>query len=295
MAFSVNWLVDGPNNSAVEQSGRIVSKYKRNYLYRTNAATPPTESQIVSDVGIFPGAPHPNDVNATVQSVEISHGVGPTKCPHFARHVAIEWATNAPVPNTVSTDPTTIRTTWSLSATIQQRYIVKDRLGVMILNAAGQPFDGGIPVAVRLGTAVAKKNFTAVGYDKSLVLAKSGQLNSVTYLGAAIGTLQVDLTANEKYEGGYHFWEQVATFAYDPLGWQPKPVNAGFFQIDGYDQLKRIINSDLGDPNDPTAPVQEPEPLMPDGSLVPVYARPGSCNFVTVNAYDSFAFASLGY
>ncbi|MBS3928118.1 MAG: hypothetical protein KGZ65_06750 [Sphingomonadales bacterium] len=293
MAFSVQWLVDGPNTSRIEQSGRIVSKYKRTYLYKTDAASPPTDAQITTDVGIAPGSPHPDDANATCQSVEISHGVGPTKCPHFARHVVVEWATNAPVPNTVSTDPTTMRTRWSLAPTIQQRYIVRDRNGAMIVNAAGQPFDGGIPVAVRLGTAVARRNVTAAGYNQNTVLANSGKLNSTTFLGGAAGTIQVDISAEEKYDGGYHYWEEVYTFAYDPLGWQPKPMNAGFFQKGTYG-LTRIINSDLDDTNDPLAPVQEPEPLLPDGTLVPVDDRPGLCNFITVDAYGSMDFSTFG-
>lgn len=295
MAFSVQWLVDGPNNSHIEQGGRIVSKYKRTYLYRTDAASPPTEAQIVADVGIVPGSPHPNDSNATCQSVEISHGVGPTKCPHFARHVAVEWSTIAPAPNTVSTDPTTMRTIWSLGATIQSRYIVQDRNGVMILNSAGQPFDGGVPVAVRLGTAVARRNITASGYNKNTVLAYSGKLNSATFLGGAAGTVQVDVTAEEKYEGGYHFWAETFQFAYDPEGWQPKPMNAGFFEIRS-GKLERIRNQDV-DPTttvDPEGLVQEPEPLLESGAIVPLASRPASCNFIEVDAYGTFDFTTLG-
>lgn len=295
MSFSVQFITDGPSHSRIEPDGRVVSEYKRTYLYRTNAANPPTEAQIIADFGIVPGSPYINDLKATCKGVEISHGVGPTKCPHFARYIAAEWSTTAPLPNNTSTDPTTMRTTWSLAATIQSRYIVRDRLGVMILNAARQPFDGGVPVAVRLGTAVAKRNITAAGYNKNNVMANSGKLNSVTYLGALPGTLQVDLQSEEKYEGGYHFWAETATFAYDPEGWQPKPMNAGFFYRDAYDVLTRITNRDLGDTAVPSAAVQEPEPLTATGGLVPIHSRPDQCNFVTVDAYDSFDFATLGY
>ena len=172
--------------------------------------------------------------------------------------------------------------------------MVQDRNGEMILNAAGQPFDGGVPVAVRMGVATATRNITAAGYNKNTVLATSGKLNSVAYLGAAIGTLQVDITAEEKYEGSYHFWAETYTFAYDPEGWQPKPMNAGFFYRDAYDVLTRIRNEDLGDTADPTAPVQEPEPLTTLGGLLPIADRPSLCNFITVDAYDSTAFAAFG-
>lgn len=302
MSFSIGLWSDGPNNSEVnfQQGGRITSNYTRTYLYKTDAGTRPTDAAIVTDLAIVPGSPHPDDANATCYRVEIGPGPERTRQPHLAYLVKVDWSTLAPVPNTVSTDPTTMRTLWSLSATIQQRYIVRDRNGVMILNSAGQPFDGGIPVAVRLGTAVAKRNITAAGYDQNAVLANSGKLNSATFLGGAAGTIQVDITASEKYEGGYHYWEETFSFAYDPLGWQPKPMNAGFFQrsSDPYcDGLSRIINSDLYGAcsgNDPTAPVQEPEPLLISGLVVPIADRPGSCNFVTVDAYASFDFTTLG-
>lgn len=302
MTFSVGLKFDGPHKSAIEPSGRIVSNYTRTLLYKTDSVTRPTEVQIVTDIGIVPGSPFPNDANATCQSVEIGPGPEPTRSPRLAYLIKVDWATNAPIPNTVSTDPTTMRTTWSLSATIQSRYIVRDRNGAMILNAAGQPFDGGIPVATRLGTAVAKKNkpnaanipLGIPAYNRNNVLANSGKLNSLTFLGAAPGTLQVDIASEEHYEGGYHFWSETYTFQFDPLGWQPKPMNCGFFFRDGYDQLKRIVNADLGNSDNPTNEVQEPEPLMPDGSIVPVGSRPGLCNFVEVDAYPLLDFNTLG-
>ena len=296
MSFSVGLWSDGPNDSIVnfQSGGRITSNYTRAYLYKTDAASRPTDAAIVTDIGISPGSPHPDDANATCHKVEVGPGPEKTRPTHLAYLVKVEWSTLSPLPNTVSTDPTTMRTLWTLGATIQQRYVIKDRNGNMILNSAGQPFDGGIPVAVRLGKAVATKNRTASGYNKNTVMAYSGNLNSVTYLGAAPGTLQVDIEAQEKYEGGYHYWEEKYTFAYDPLGWQPKPMNAGFFQLTGYG-LQRITNGDLGDDNDPTAFVQEPEPLLPDGTIVPVGAssRPSLCNFISVDYFSTSDFNSF--
>lgn len=294
MAFSVRLLTEN-SESQIEENYRITSNYNRSFLYRTDSATRPTEVQIVTDIGIVPGSPYPNDANATCHAVSIGPGPAPTRPPHLAYIVKVKWSTRAPVPNNTTTDPTTKRTVWSLKPTIQTRYIVKDRNNVMILNSAGQPFDGGIPVAVRLATAVAKKNRTAVGYNQNTVLAHSGKLNSTTFLGAAPKTIQVDIEAEEIYEGGFHYWSEVYTFAYDPLGWQPKPMDAGFFQRSsaGSATLRRIKNSDL-ETGVNTDPVQEPEPLLENGLMVPVASRPGSCRFIEVDAYELFDMNSFG-
>lgn len=294
MSFSVGLKFDGPNKSYVEQNGRIVSEYTRTYQYKTDASSRPTDAQIITDLAIAPGSPHPDDANATCKSVEVGPGPEPTRPPYLCYFVKVDWSTTAPLPNNSSSDPTTMRTVWTIRPTIQTRYITRDRNGNMILNSAGQPFDGGIPVSVRLGTATAVRNISASGYNKNTVMANSGKLNSTTYLGAAAGTLQVDIEAQEKYEGGYHFWTETYTFSYDPLGWQPKPMNAGFFQLTGYG-LQRITNGDLGDDNDPTAFVQEPEPLLPNGTIVPPdsASRPSLCNFVSVDYYSTMDFTTF--
>lgn len=291
MSYSFNlWEEDA--DSEVLENGRIASHYRRTFLYKNDMAFPnrPTEQQIVIDMGIVPGSPYPNDPNATCQRVAIGPVGVKTRQPFLAYFVKVNWSTLAPLPNQVNTNPTTMRTVWSLRPTIISRYIVKDRNSNMIVNAAGQPFDGGIPVDVRLGTAVARKNTDAASYDKSNVLANSGKLNSTTYLGAAPKTLQVDIEANEKYEGDYHYWEETYTFTYDPLGWQPKPMNAGFYQLVA-GVPTRITDKDL-DPAADANPVQEPEPLLTTGAIVPptLAARPSQCNFIEVDYFPTMDF-----
>lgn len=297
MSFSVGLYSDGPNVSEVnfQQGGRITSNYTRTYLYKTDVGTRPTDAAIVTDIGIDPGSPHPGDSNATCHRVEIGPGPERTRPPHLAYLVKVDWSTLAPLPNTVSTDPTTMRTQWSIAPNIQQRAIIRDSSGSLILNAAKQPFDGGIPVAVRLGTAVAKRNVTASGYNQNTVMANSGKVNSATYLGAPAGTLQVDISATEKFEGGYHYWEETYTFSYDPLGWQPRPLNAGYHLLrDG--KVERIRNKDVEPTTliDPAGYVQEPQPLLTSGAIVPIADRPTLCNFVTVSYFGTMDFSTFG-
>lgn len=268
----------------VQPDGRIVTSYSRTYQYRTDSMTRPTAFDIYADIGITPGSPYPDDSSATANKASIGPGPEMTRPPFLCYHVKFGWATNAPLPAENSTDPTTRRVLWSIKPTIQSRYVTRDRNDLLIVNTAEQPFDGGIPVDVRLGTVVAKKVVDAVGFDKALVLRDSGKLNSVTYLGAEPGTLQVDIEADEAYEGSAHFWNLTYTFSWDPQGWQPQPLSAGFYQkVSG--ALVRIQQ----DGED----VQEPEPLTETGLLVPIGLRPAGCHFITVDYFDTMDFADF--
>lgn len=294
MAWSVGW-VDFKFHSAVKQGeGRCTSDYMMKWLVRTDSPTFPTPQAIAAAVGITRGSPFATDPNATCYDVDISPGPVMTRPPFLAFFVTAMWATNATNPADDDDDPTTTRTIWTISPQIQNEFIVKDKNDKLIVNTVGSPFDGGISVDVRRVKATARRNIDAAGYDKSTVLANSGKLNETTYLGGAPGTVQVDISAEEHYEGAFHFWSETYEFSYNPRGWQPKPANVGFFRKDGSDIL-RITNEDVGDTNDATKadPVQEPEPLKEDGTIVPVADRPDDCVFVDVEYYEEAEFADF--
>lgn len=289
-------LVDFSGTSSVQQDGRCVNKYMRKYLVRTDAGVFQNEAQVYAAVGIVRGSPLSFDPNAIMYECSIGPGPTMTRAPYLAYFATYNFSTAATLPEADDNDPTTTRTVWSIAPQIQSRYVIKDRNDELIINTAGSPYDGGIPVDIRLGSVTARRNKDAAGYNKNSVLANSGKLNSGSFLGGAPGTVQVDISADERYEGGYHFWAETYTFSYDPQGWQPKPVSAGFFQREeaGSSTLLRILNGDIGDTKDPSAPVQEPEPLNEDGILAGVSGRPGNVAFVTVDYFDSLDFNSFG-
>lgn len=285
MAVWIN-LLDVGAHTYVEPNGRIINAYTRTYQYRTDVPYIPTADQILIDLGIFIGSLHPDDIFASCEDIDISLGPVKTKVPFTRRIITVAWSTKAPFPNAVSTDPTMLRTEWEVESIVQTRYIVRDRNGKLIVNTAGSGYDGGVPVDVRLGVAIARRNKGGVGYDKSTVLQLSGKWNSATFLGGAPETVQTDVKAKEFYEGAYHFWAETYTFTYDPLGWQPRITNGGFYQlVNG--QPKKIKNSDLN-PDENNDPVQEPEPLDANGALIPYAARPDACTFIKVDAYGSY-------
>ncbi|MEI8016873.1 MAG: hypothetical protein WCH39_01680 [Schlesneria sp.] len=286
MAFTVGFINETAQ-STVENDGRVVSRYTQVMLYR-DTGTRPTAATIASNIGIIPGSPFAQDTNATCYDMQIGPAPEPTRPPALGYHVTFMWATNAPLPITNSTDPTTRRTIWSVRPQIQQRFVTKDQNSKLIVNTAGQPFDGGIPIDVRLGTVHATRNVTATGYNKNTVMARSGRINSVTFLGGAPGTVQVDVETHEKYEGSYHFWEEAYSFTYDPLGMQPSIASTGFFQRDAVGSNNLIRIQVAGEDT------MEPEPLDTNGIWVPIANRPASCAFVTPTTFATEDFNSYG-
>ena len=294
MTVSVNlWSEEG--TSTVDNDGRIVSTYTQVYLVKSNVSTRPYFDAFPAILGIYPGSPFYEDTNATCRRIHVGPFTEKTRSPYLKWLCEVEWSTDATLNAGSTTDPTTRRTLLKIRPIIQQRFVIRDSSNNLIVNTAGQPYDGGIPVDVRLGQVTASRNVTAAGYDKAAVLANSGKLNSVTFLGGAPGTVQVDIEAEEHYEGAYHFWSELYTFTYDPLGHQPKPASAGFFQRSaaGSNILKRITNQDL-DASADTTPILEPEPLDSSGLLVPIASRPGSCAFVNVSYFGTMDFSTFG-
>lgn len=276
--------------STLQADGRLVKTYTETYLYRTNAGTRPSFSDIAADIGVAPGSTYSLDSDATAGDVTIKHKM--SRPPHCMAEVTIVWATNNPVPEEDSTDPATVRVLWDLRPTIQQRYILKDKDDIPILNSAGTPYDGGIPVDVRLGQAVAKLKIDNADFDRNTVLALSGRVNSETFLGGAPGTVQLDVSASEAVEGGYHFWNVEYQFCYDPEGWQPRPLDAGFYQLVGGEPTP-ITFGDLVTGGTDTTKVPEPEPLNGSGVVVKYADRPGSCEFMPVEYFEEYDFNSL--
>ena len=268
MTVTVNlWSEEA--TSTVNDDGRIVSTYNQVYLVRSDVGTRPYFSAFPGLLGIYPGSPFYEDTNATCRKIHVGPFTEKTRPPWLKWLCSVDWSTDATLNADSSTDPTTRRTLWKVRPVIQQRFVIRDSSNNLIVNTAGQPYDGGIPVDVILGTVTASRNVAGAGYDKATTLANSGKVNSVTYLGGAPGTVQVDIEAEEHFEGSYHYWSELYTFTYDKLGHQPKPVSAGFYQRSavGSSTLVRIQE----DGRD----VLEPEPLDSDGILVPISARPG--------------------
>lgn len=92
MAWDVRIIGDGPHDMRIDEQGRVVNEYQRLFAVATDAGSRPTESEIRVALGIYPGSPFENDLNATCYKDQIiPQG-------NMTYHVAVSWSTAAIVP-----------------------------------------------------------------------------------------------------------------------------------------------------------------------------------------------------
>lgn len=163
--------------------------------------------------------------------------------------------------------------------------------GKPVVNAAGDPFSGGIMVDRTRTTLVLVKHVltwnpvTADGYNDTL--------NQFTFLeerhppGYAKETCKLTLGATRIPFPGHqtYFWKVRAEIDIDRRGWQPKPLNAGYHELVdvlGIPTRKKIIL-----PGGLTPSL--PQPLKPDGSKLPPDSPPGTQipNYLEFKGYET--------
>ena len=289
-------LLSRKGKSAVESDGRCVTNYIYTYIARTTGSFPSCAA-VSAAVGVTRGSPCPEDSNAIAKSVSVDDWTQPTRQPFLAFTVAVEYATNAPLPDADDDNPITRRTLWGGGTQVQQRHITEDKDGVLIVDAAGQPFDGGIGVNERTAVHRFTRNVDASGYDRDEMMANNDKLNDVPFLGYDEETLQLEFGAEEVYEGAWHFYRETYAFFYNPLGWQPSAVDAGFYCRDVVDgPVHRITNQDLGDTNPLTKDNEcpTPQPLDANGVIIPIPDRPADCRFVGATHFETMDFNDFG-
>lgn len=293
MAFTFT-LIEDVMSLTVDSSGKMIKTYDRKYLCKSD--TEKTLDQVAAAVGVLPGAPHPDFAIATAKRIGTTRR--PTLAPHCAWDHSIHYSTEGVVPeDDESFDPEDRRVKRRTGTTQQQRFIIKDRNDVLITDAAGSAIDGGVPVTDYLGTITWERDEDHTSSSMSQAAILSGKINSLTFMGCDPETLMLEVTGEEKYEGSHHFWTFTYTMVYDRKGWQPKPLNAGLYQLkDG--RRERIQEVDEAGKKQNT---QEPQPLYSSsnvvpgpGRVIPVASRPGSCNFLDIDHYIAFDFTTLG-
>lgn len=289
MPFETNLIVDEAGVT-LNSDGRLVKTFHRRH--RSKSTEEINIDAVHAAIGVLPGAPHPTWPYATCRSIKSTREM--TREPHCAWITDYEYSTEAAAPSdesTSSTDPTARNVKRRTGTMQQQRFIIRDRLGVMITDAAGSPFDGGVPVTDYLGTLVFERDEVHSSTSMSQAVVLSGKINSDTYMGCSPGTLMMEVNGDEKREGSYHFWSFTYSMVYDKDGWQPRPANAGLYERHA-GGVRRITFDGK--------PAQEPQPLFPStssgrpGEMIPNTLRPAACNFIEVDHYNTLAFSSLG-
>ncbi len=285
MAFT-NELQKDSLKITVTSEGKLVKEYLREYLCKND--TELTLDEVGANVGIVPGAPHPDWEAARAKEISIDRNL--TREPYCSWLAKYSYSTEGVVPaDSGSTAPEDRRVVRTIGTSQQQRFIMKNRDGSLIVDTAGSPFDGGIPVTDYMGTFTWERDEPHTGFNLEQAHALSGKTNLTEFMGKDPGTLMLEVTSREKWEGGFHFWTTTYSMVYDKDGWNPRPLNAGLCQIVG-GRRERIQEEDA---NKNKMPTQEPQPLDALGAVIPVESRPDACIFIETDHYEPIEFADL--
>jgi len=289
MAFVKNLKSDEMELTA-DKDGKLIKTYRRTYLCENE--TELTNDEVATNVGILPGAPHPTFSVATARKISVKRRE--TREPDCAWDHSVEYSTDATVPESnTSHAPDARRVKRKISPAVQTENVFEDKNGDLITDAAGTPFDGGVSVDVRRGVLTFERDVLHADFDMAASFKISGKVNSTTWAGAAPGTVMVDLSAEEKWEGSYHFWTESWTFSYKEKGWNPRPANAGLYEI--HDGKRRRIKEADGKDTQQVQPLYPKASTSPEGgSVIPVANRPADCNYIEVEYHDEMDFATFG-
>ncbi len=268
---------------SVGSDGKYVKKYHTQFLAGCDEEL--TRDEVLALIGILPGAAHWEWMWATCNDISCERIMSREPCCWW--HVDYDHSTDATVPSdSGDTAPELRRVLRSTGNVEQQIFIIKDEDGNLITDAAGTPFDGGVPVTDFLGSIDWERDETHTSSSMSQANLLTGYTNNDTFMGCAPGTLLLKVTGKEKYEGAYHFWTFSYNMTYDRNGHQPKPANAGLWEIVTGSRV-RILEGD-------GTPTEQPQPLTTGGVQIPYAYRPALCNYVTVKHHPRMAFSSLG-
>ena len=292
--MAYNYRLQSQSHAAsVSSDGKPVLAYRERWLWRDDNGSfvgcHATRLNFQTTLGIIPGAAYSDNPFATCRSINVTKH--PTKAPHQAWDIDVEWSTETSEKD--EEDPALRRWSRGVTTSTQTRHIFRDINDKLIVDTAGSPFDGGIPVDVELTTYTWKHNVDWSVYDTDTVGLLSGSINSDTFLGKPPFTLKLSYSAEEQWEGKYHFAAETYTAIYDRYGHKPKPANAGLYyytnannpsQLPGRYRIKDSNGRDI----------VEPEPLDSVGGVIPVENRPDDCIFITVDYYRELEFSTLG-
>lgn len=272
--------------------GSLGRDYMLRYFATSNSATDLSVVDVLAGLGLQAGSTLQQDANAILGEIEVDRL--PTIPPCMAWDVALNYSTKANSPQNTSSDPTQWRTKRSQRYRELTRNIIKHQDGTLIVNAAGEPLPGGVPVADYPYTFVYEWNRnvpTKKEFHKSV--------NQNRFNGCDPGTLLCLISREEVHEGSFHYWKETIEMHYDENGWQPSPVNAGLNQRKaGLTKLIPIRDAE-GQPVSQAEPLYDAEsesdnPAHVEGTVVPIDDRPDGCKFIPIDWYRETDFKKIG-
>lgn len=230
---------------------------------------------------------HPGDPGARATKQTVSQdSASPRKW-----LVTVEYSTGTQQQEEDDDNPLNERVKRSWSVQKLTRIVEKDTDGKAVLNKAGDPFDPPIEVPRSITTIKFVRN--EASFSGSTIRRYMDKINSRPFGGADINCVRCDnITADENFKNGLSYVTVTYEFTEDPLGWQPKILNAGFraYTEDNDHVLQgpyKIMGADGKD-------IDKPVPLDSRGKEIPNAQLPDAAVFLTVKAYYTVDFNALG-
>ena len=226
---------------------------------------------------------HPSDFLSRVRSITADQEHGST-----IWKVVCQYSTHGKDPAKEDENPLNKPVIRTFGTKSMKRFTWLDRDDVPILNTARTMF---APLEVDFAAVSLKFQRNEAFFDGTVCLNYVEHINSGTFGGADPGTVKCDaISATEKYEGDYHFWEVNYDFSYNKYGWQPRILQQGKQQRVSFGGTHYLIPCTDKSGN----PVTEPVPLNDDGIQIPHQNLPGAAVFRTYNVLFEADFNALG-
>lgn len=260
---------------------KIVRTYSEAYRVETDSVN--DGPYVVGSAAGLPllGSPHFEDPYATCRKLSPKRENGNK----FTWIVTAEFSTETPDPSENEENPVLKPIIRGKRSNKVDLPLVVDLNGDLVLNTAGNQPTTPVMVQRSYGIYTFQKNYSS--FNDTFADAIEDAVNSQSFLGKPAGTIRCnDISASEKYEGQFHYWEVTFEFEYNAQGWQPVMLNDGFSQLVS-GSLERCLDGN-------GEPVTEPVPLDINGAQISAASLPGAAISREWVGYEEYDFNLLG-
>jgi hypothetical protein len=173
-------------------------------------------------------------------------------------------------------------------------FLTEDVNGDAIFNTAGDEYSDSIPRTLYIPVLTITKPVAT--YSAANAFVYNNALNSDVYRGGVAGTWRVKITATSAYRNGEEYFNGKWVFKYNPYGWQPTALNAGYYQLvdDGTGNMEHVPCTIKTIDGHDSEPVTIPAPLDINGTQIDKDLLPGAAIFQSIEAYPTLPYNALG-
>ena len=228
------------------------------------------------------GDPFPSNPLYTLRSITPS----PLSDPSVEWLATCEYSRNSGNPDDEPDNPLNEPVQISVRGNKVTKAPIRDLDLKKFVNTVGDPFETAVEIERTYPVVVFTRNEPAFGFE-SHAKPFLDRVNNGSYLGGATGTVKcTDLSAEKHFSEAMEYWQVRYEFSYNPDGWQPQVLNAGYYFKDAGER-NRCVDVDGRD-------TASPMPLTESGSQIAPSGIPAQLHYIEFRMYESANFGSLG-